>query len=53
MSHAHAKAQCECDKLVIVIEQCSPLPKPTLVKLTSEQLLQVLGFNASGVGNVP
>jgi len=34
-----AKTQREWDKLVIVIKQCPPLPKPTLVKLTLEQLL--------------
>jgi len=43
VSHAHAKTQCEWDKLVIVIKQCS--------SLTSEQLLQVLGLNASSVKN--
>jgi hypothetical protein len=41
------------DKLVTLTKQCPPFPKPTLVKLTSEQLLQVLGLNAWGVGNVP
>ncbi len=39
ISCAHAKAQHEWDALVIVVKQCSPLPKPTLVKLTSKQLL--------------
>jgi len=34
-----AKTQCEWDKLVTVTEQCPPFPKPTLVKLASEQLL--------------
>jgi len=29
------------------------IPKPTLVKLASEQLLKVLGFNVWGMGNVP
>jgi hypothetical protein len=53
VSHIHAKAQCEWDKLVIVVEQCPPLPKPNLVKLTSKQLLQVLGLDAWGVGNMP
>ncbi len=52
-SHAPAKAQCEWDKLVIIAEQCPPSPKPTLVKLASKQLLQVLGFNAWGVGSMP
>jgi hypothetical protein len=39
VSRVYAKAQHEWDKLVIVEEQCPPLPKPTLVKLTSKQLL--------------
>jgi hypothetical protein len=30
----------------------STIPKPTLVKLISKQLLQVFDFNALGVGNV-
>jgi hypothetical protein len=34
-----AKAQREWDKLVIIVKQCPPLPKPTLVKLAFEQLL--------------
>ncbi len=38
-SRIHAKAPREWDKLVIVAKQCPPLPKLTLVKLTSEQLL--------------
>jgi hypothetical protein len=38
--------------LVIIVEQCPPLPKPTLVKLISKQMLQVLGFNVWGMGNV-
>jgi hypothetical protein len=29
------------------------LPKPTLVKLTSKQLLQMLGFNVWSVQNMP
>jgi len=45
-SHARAKLQREWNKLLIVTEQCPPLPKLTLVKLASEQLLQVLGLNA-------
>ncbi len=53
VSRARAKAQCKWDTLVIVIEQCPPLPKPILVKLISKQLLQVLNFNALGVGSVP
>jgi hypothetical protein len=51
-SHVRVKAQCEWDKLLIITEQYSPLPKPTLVKLASKQLLQVLGLNVWGVGNV-
>ncbi len=38
--------------MVIVTNQCPPLPKPPLVKLTSEQLLQVLGLNAWGMGSM-
>jgi hypothetical protein len=34
-----AKAKCEWDKLIIVVEQCPPLPRPALVKLASKQLL--------------
>jgi len=41
------------DKLIIVAKQCMLLLKPTLVKLTLEQLLQVLGFNVWGMGSVP
>jgi len=41
-----AKTQCKWDKMVIVLEQCLPLPKPILVKLASKQLLQMLGLNA-------
>jgi hypothetical protein len=41
-----AKTQCGWDKLVIITKQCPPLPKPTLVKLASKQLLQMLGLNA-------
>ncbi len=52
-SYARAKAQHKWDKLVIVAKQCPPFPKPTLVKLTLEQLLHVLSFNAWDVGNVP
>jgi len=51
VNRACAKTQCEWNKLVIVIKKCSSLLKPILVKLTSEQLLQVLGLNASGVKN--
>jgi hypothetical protein len=48
-----AKTQQESDDLVTLAKQCPPFPKPTLVKLTSKQLLKVLGLNAWGVGNVP
>ncbi len=41
-----AKAECEWNKVIIVAEQCPPLPKPILVKLISKQLLQMFGFNA-------
>ena len=53
INRAHAKTQHEWDKLVIVTKQCPRLPKPTLVKLTSKQLLQVFGFNARGMGSMP
>ncbi len=33
-------------------EQCPPFPKPALVKLALEQLLQVLGLSAWGVRSV-
>ncbi len=33
-------------------EQCPPFPKPALVKLALEQLLQVLGLSAWGVTSV-
>ncbi len=49
----HAKAHHKWDKLVTVVKQCSPFPKPTLVKLALEQLLQVLGLHAWGVKNMP
>jgi hypothetical protein len=45
-SRACAKAEREWNHLVVVTKQCPPLPKPTLVKLASEQLLKVLGLNA-------
>ncbi len=48
----HAKAHREWDKLGIIAEQCPLLPKPTLVKLASEQLLQMLGLNAWGMGRL-
>ncbi len=42
----HAKTRHEWDKMVIVQEQSSPLPKLILVKSASKQLLQILGLNA-------
>ncbi len=51
-SRTRAKALREWNHLVAIAKQCPPFPKPTLVKLTLEQLLKVLGFNAWGVGNV-
>jgi hypothetical protein len=39
--------------LVTIAKQCPPFIKLVLFKLTSEQLLHVLGFNAWGVGSVP
>jgi hypothetical protein len=51
-SYVYAKAQCKWDELVIFVKQCPPLLKPILIKLTLEQLLQVLGLNAWNVGNV-
>jgi hypothetical protein len=52
-SRARAKVQRKWKNLVVVAKQCPPFLKPTLVKLTSEQLLKVLGLNAWGVGSVP
>jgi hypothetical protein len=52
VSRARAKAKREWNHLVAVAKQCPPLPKPALVRLTSEQLLKVLGLNAWGVGSV-
>ncbi len=46
INYIRAKAQHEWDKMVIVTKQCLTLPKPTLVKLASKQLLQMLNFNA-------
>jgi hypothetical protein len=34
-SRTRAKAQQEWDKLVTIVKQCPPFPKPTLVKLAS------------------
>jgi len=45
ISPARAKAQHEWDKLVTIAQHCPPFLKLTLVKLTSKQLLQVLGLN--------
>jgi hypothetical protein len=53
VSCTYAKAQCKWDKLVIITKPCPPLPKSTLVKLISKELLQVLGLNGWGVGSVP
>jgi hypothetical protein len=53
VNRVHAKAQREWNHLVAVAKQCPPFPKPALVKLASEQLLKVLGFNTWGVGSVP
>ncbi len=52
-SRVHAKALCEWNHLVAVAKQCPPFLKPALVKLASEELLEVLGLNAWGVGSVP
>jgi hypothetical protein len=52
-SHVRAKTHREWGKLVIVVKQCPPFPKLALVKLTLEQLLHVLSFNARGMGNMP
>jgi len=49
-SCARAKAQ---RKLIIIIKKFPPLLKPTFVKLTSKQLLQMSSLNAWGVGSVP
>jgi hypothetical protein len=46
VSHTRAKTQQKWDNLVTLAKQCPPFLKPTLVKLTSEQLLKVLGLNA-------
>jgi hypothetical protein len=53
VNRAHAKAKREWNHLVAIAKRCPPFPKPTLVRLDSEQLLKVLGLNAWGVGNVP
>jgi len=46
ISYVRAKAQCKWDRLVIIVKQCPPLPKPILIKLVSKQMLKVLGLNA-------
>jgi hypothetical protein len=46
VSRVHAKTQRECDKLIIIAKQCPSFPKLVMVKLASDQLLKVLGFNA-------
>ncbi len=53
VSRVRAKAQHKWKNMVVVVKQCPPFPKPTLVKLASEQLLKMLGLNAWGVGSVP
>ncbi len=53
VSRVRAKAEREWNHLVAIAKQCPPLPKLTLVRLASEQLLKVLGLNAWGVGSVP
>jgi hypothetical protein len=45
-SRVRAKAKREWNHLVALAKQCPPLPKPPLVRLASEPLLKVLGFNA-------
>jgi hypothetical protein len=35
-NHGRAKTQREWDELVNVAQRCPPLPKPALVKLTSQ-----------------
>jgi hypothetical protein len=52
-SRVHAKVERKWNHLVALAKECPPLPKPLLVRLASEQLLKVLGLNASGVGSVP
>ncbi len=52
-SRARAKAPREWNHVVAVAKHCPPFPKPSLVKLTLEQLLKVSGLNAWGVGSVP
>ncbi len=46
VSRACAKVKKEWVKLVIIAKQCPPFPKPALVKLALEQLLQVLGLTS-------
>ncbi len=42
-NRVHAKAQCERDRLVIIAKQCSPLPKPTLVKISFSTIFTNVG----------
>jgi len=46
VSRTCAKAEREWNHLIAIVKQCPPFPKPTSVKLASEQLLKVLGLNA-------
>jgi hypothetical protein len=39
VNHVHTKTQHKWDKMVIVVKQCPPLPKQTLVKFVLKQLL--------------
>jgi hypothetical protein len=45
--------QREWKNVVAAAKQCPAFPKRALVKLASEQLLKVLGFNAWALGSVP
>jgi hypothetical protein len=46
VSCARAKIEKDWVKLVIISKQCPPFPKLALVKLASDQLLQMLGLTA-------
>jgi hypothetical protein len=50
INRIRAKAQCEWDKLVIIVEQCPPLPKTNFGQINFKALLQVLGLRALGMG---
>jgi len=50
VSRIHAKAQCERDRLVIIAEQCSSLPKPTLVKISFNTIFAIVGSQCLGCG---